>query len=149
MPPRPKTAHHHHSSRAAVKLGLFIGAALSGVAVAWLLIANRLPALDPLASLRNLAAVALAVIFLLVPVFRFRRYPAHLFTCGLTAWSILTLIYAILQIPFPRLGIRMGTFHFFMLGAVLLGLTSALLWVIHMVLILRHEPVMAARKRVH
>ena len=122
---------------------------MSGVAIAWLLVANRLPVLDRLASLRNLAAAALAVTFLLVPVFRFRRFPVHLFTCGVTAWSILTLIYAILQIPFPRLGLRMGTFHFFMLGAVLLGLASALLWVIHMVLILLHQPIAPARKRVH
>jgi hypothetical protein len=128
---------------------LVIGSMLSGVAIAWLLIANRFPALDRLALLRNLAAAALVIIFMLVPVYRFRRYPSHLFTCGLTAWSILTLVYAILQIPFPRLGVRMGTFHFFMLGAVLLGLASALLWVLHLVLTLRHEPVLPARKRVH
>jgi hypothetical protein len=148
MPPRPKTAHLDRSSRA-LRLGLVIGSMLSGVAIAWLLIANRLPALDRLALPRNLAAVALVIIFMLVPVYRFRRYPSHLFTCGLTAWSVLTLVYAILQIPFPRLAVRMGTFHFFMLGAVLLGLASALLWVLHLVLTLRHGPVLPARKRVH
>jgi hypothetical protein len=126
-----------------------LGSLLSGVAIAWLLIANRLPALDRLALLRNLAAVALVIIFMLVPVFRFRRYPSHLFACGLMAWSILTLVYAILQIPFPRLGVRMGTFRFFVLGAVLLGLTSALVWVIQLLLILRHQPVLPARKRAH
>jgi hypothetical protein len=149
MPPRPKTVHHHGSSQAAVKLGLVIGLALSGVAIAWLLVANRIPALDPLAMLRNLAAVALATIFMLVPVYRFRRSPAHVFTCGLTAWSILTLIYAILQIPFPRLATRMGTFHFFMLGAVLLGLASALLWVARLVLALCQGPALPARRRAH
>ena len=122
---------------------------MSGVAVAWLLVANRIPALDSLAMPRNLAAVALATIFMLVPVYRFRRSPAHVFICGLTAWSILTLIYAILQIPFPRLATRMGTFHFFMLGAVLLGLASALLWVARLVLALWHEPAVPARRRAH
>ena len=43
----------------------------------------------------------------------------------------------------------MGTFHFFMLGAVLLGLASALLWVVQSVLILRQGPVVPARKRAH
>lgn len=148
MPPRLKTALHHRSSQA-VRLGLVIGAALSGVAIAWLLVANRIPALDPLAMLRNLLAVALATIFMLVPIYRFRKSPAHVFTCGLTAWSILTLIYAILQIPFPRLGTRMGTFHFFMLGAVLLGLASALLWVTRLVLTLWHGPTLPARRRAH
>ena len=112
------------------------------------MIANRVPALDQIAQVRNLAAAALAVMLMLVPVYRFRRHPSHLFACTLTAWFVLTAIYAILQIPFPRLGMRMGTFHFFMLGAVVLGLASALVWVIHLIVTLRNEPVLLARKRV-
>jgi hypothetical protein len=146
MPPRSKKTAHDDRSAQALKLGLVIGAALSGVAIAWLLIANRLPALDPLAMLRNVAAGALIIILMLVPACRFRRHPSHLFACGITAWSILTLVYALLQVPFPRLAARMGTFHFFMLGAVLLGLASALLWVIQMILVLRHAPPLPARK---
>lgn len=150
MPPRTeKSAHADRSAHTTFRLGLVIGAGLSGVAIAWLLIANRLPSLDPLAMLRNLAAGALVLAFMLVPACRFRKHPSHVFACGITAWSILTLVYAILQIPFPRLGIRMGTFHFFMLGAVLLGLGSALLWVIQLVLLLRQGPVVPARKRAH
>lgn len=150
MPPRPKkTAHAERSVHMTLKLGIVTGAALSGVAVAWLLIANRLPSLDPLAMLRNIAAGGVVIGLMLVPACRFRRHPSHLFACGVTAWSILTLVYAILQIPFPRLGIRMGTFHFFMLGAVLVGLASALLWVTQLVLILRHGPVVPARRRAH
>jgi hypothetical protein len=146
MPPRStKTAHDDRSAQA-LKLGLVIGAGLSGVAIAWLLIANRLPALDPLAMIRNVAAGALVIMLMLVPACRFRRHPSHLFACSITAWSILTLVYAVLQIPFPRLAARMGTFHFFMLGAVLLGLASALLWVIQMILVLRHAPPLPARK---
>jgi len=61
----------------------------------------------------------------------------------------LTLIYAILQIPFPRLGMRMGTFHFFMLGTVLLGLASALIWVTRLVLTLWQGSAVPARKRAH
>ena len=148
MPPRPKV-QAPQSSQAVLRLGLVIGVALSGVAVAWLLIANRVPALDRQAMLRNLAAGALAIAFMLVPVCRFRSCPSHVFACGLTAWSVLTLAYAILQIPFPRLGTRMGTFHFFMLGAVLLGLASALLWVIHLVLTLWHGSPVPARRRAH
>jgi tellurite resistance protein TehA-like permease len=147
MPPRPKTAHLHRLSRRALSLGIVVGSGLSGVAIAWLIIANRVPALDRLAMLRNLAAGALVIAFMLVPIYRFRRYPSHVFACSLTAWSILTLVYAILQIPFPRLAARMGTFHFFVLGAVLLGMASALLWVGQLVLTLRHGPPMPARRR--
>ena len=147
MPPLPDIAQAR-STRRTLKAGLILGAALSGVAVAWLLIANRVPALEGLALLRNLSAGALVVLLMLVPVYRFRRHPSHLFGCTLTSWAILTAIYAVLQIPFPRLGMRMGTFHFFMLGAVVLGLASSLVWVIHLVLILRSEPAIATRKQV-
>ena len=119
------------------------------MAIAWLLIANRLPSLDHLAMVRNIAAGTLAVVLMLVPVCRFRKHPSHVFASGLIAWSIVTLVYAILQIPFPRLGIRMGTFHFFMLGAVLLGLASALLWVTQLVFNLWHGPAVPARRRAH
>ncbi len=151
MPPRPRSSKKITDAdvSAAARLGVAIGAALSGVAISWLLIANRVPSLEGLALPRNLTAGAVLIALMLVPVCRFRRHPSHLFGCGITAWSILTLIYAILQIPFPRLGIRMGTFHFFMLGAVFLALTSALLWVGQLVLILWHGPAVPARRRAH
>jgi hypothetical protein len=149
MPPQPKSARAHRASQRAIRLGLILGAALSCVAIAWLLIANRIPSLDRLALLRNSAAVGLAMAFMLVPFYRLRKDPHYLFSCGLTAWSILTLVYAILQIPFPRLATRMGTFHFFMMGTVLLGLAAALLWVLQMVATLWHGPALPSRRRAH
>ena len=148
MPPQPK-GRRAHPAGIALRAGLMVGAGLSGLAIAWLLIANRVPSLDPIAQLRNLTAAALAVMLILVPIFRFRRHPSHLFVCLVTGWFFLTAVYAILQIPFPRLGTRLGTFHFFVLGAVMLGLASAVVWVIHMILTLRSETMVAARKRVH
>ena len=146
MPSSPDISHVR-STRETLKAGLILGAALSGVAIAWLLIANRVPALEGIALFRNLAAGVLVILLMLVPVFRFRRHPSHLFACTFTSWVILTAIYALVQIPFPRLGTRMGTFHFFMLGAVVLGLASSVVWVVHLLLLLRTEPVIAARRR--
>lgn len=146
MPPRPHVAHLRRLSRAELWLGMVVGAGLSGIAIAWLLVANRLPSFDHLAMVRNIAAGILAVGLMLVPVCRFLKRPLHVFACGLTAWSILTLVYAILQLPFPRLATRMGTFHFFMLGALILGLASALLWVAQLVVGLCHEPAVPVRR---
>jgi hypothetical protein len=146
MPPPPDFAQSR-STRETLKAGLMLGAAVSGVVISWLLIANRVPGLERIALFRNLAAGMLVILLMLVPVYRFRRHPSHLFGCTFTSWVILTAVYAILQIPFPRLGMRMGTFHFFMLGAVVLGLASSLVWVIHLVWILRSEPAIMARKR--
>jgi hypothetical protein len=146
MPPPPDIAQSR-STRETLKAGLMLGAAVSGVVIAWLLIANRVPGLERIALFRNLAAGMLVILLMLVAVYRFRRRPSHLFGCTFTSWVILTAVYAILQIPFPRLGMRMGTFHFFMLGAVVLGLASSLVWVIHLVWILRSQPAIMARKR--
>ncbi len=146
MSPPPDIAQSR-SARETLKAGLMLGAAVSGVVIAWLLIANRVPGLERIALFRNLAAGMLVILLMLVPVYRFRRHPSHLFGCTFTSWVILTAVYAILQIPFPRLGMRMGTFHFFMLGAVVLGLASSLVWVIHLVWILRSQPAIMARKR--
>jgi len=146
MPPPPDIAQSR-STRETLKAGLMLGAAVSGVVIAWLLIANRVPGLERIALFRNLAAGMLVILLMLVAVYRFRRHPSHLFGCTFTSWVILTAVYAILQIPFPRLGMRMGTFHFFMLGAVVLGLASSLVWVIHLVWILRSQPAIMARKR--
>jgi uncharacterized membrane protein YvlD (DUF360 family) len=154
MPPRYSSAHAHRShghrpSEAAIRLGLVIGAAISAVAVSWLLLANWFPEFDRLAIVRNLAAIVLSAVLMLIPVYRFWKRPPHVFTCGLTSWAILTVMYAVLQIPFPRLSTRLGTFHFFMLGAVILALVSALLWVASLLLTLRHGPPIPARKRAH
>jgi len=147
MPPSPDVGQSR-STRETLKAGLMLGVALSGVAITWLLVANRVPALERFALLRNTAAGAIVfVLLILLPVCRFRRHPSHLFACTFTSWVILTALYALLQIPFPRLGLRMGTFHFFMLGAVVLGLAASLVWVIHLVLILRSQPAIVARKR--
>ena len=146
MPPPPDIAQSR-STRETLKAGLMLGAAVSGVVIGWLLIANRVPGLERIALFRNLAAGMLVILLMLVAVYRFRRHPSHLFGCTFTSWVILTAVYAILQIPFPRLGMRMGTFHFFMLGAVVLGLASSLVWVIHLVWILRSQPAIMARKR--
>ncbi|HZP31744.1 MAG TPA: hypothetical protein VFB23_00170 [Candidatus Acidoferrales bacterium] len=154
MPPRRSITHAHgphahRPSEAAIRLGLIIGTALSAVAIVWLLLANRFPEFDRLAMVRNLAAVVLSAILMLIPVYRFWKHPPHVLTCGLTAWAILTVMYAALQIPFPRLSTRLGIFHFFMLGAILLALISALLWVVPLLLTLRQGPPVPARKRAH
>jgi len=154
MPPQHSIAHARHSLddrswETAIRLGLILGTAMSGVAVGWLLLANRFPEFDRLALVRNLAAIVLSAVLMTIPVYRFWKHPPHVFTCGLTAWAILTIMYAVLQIPFPRLSTRLGTFHFFILGAVLLGLVSALLWVVPLLFTLRHGSPIPARKRAH
>jgi hypothetical protein len=120
----------------AFSLGIRLGVCFSGIGVAWLLLANRMPQLDPFALERNLALAVTFGVLGFVPACRFVKSPTQSFLSGIIAWTILTLTYSLAEIFFPRLATRLGAFHLFVLGAVVLGLMAALAWVINLVIAL-------------
>ncbi|HVS73862.1 MAG TPA: hypothetical protein VHE23_00440 [Candidatus Acidoferrales bacterium] len=97
--------------------------------IAWLFLANRVPALDRFAWERNLVAVAAAGLFAVLPVMRFVRSPGRLFLSGLVGWTILSFVYRVSGIYFSALAARMGAFHLFMLGSVLYSFAAVLAWI--------------------
>ena len=58
---------------ASLRTGILTGIYLSCVFVAWLVVANRVPQLEPFAELRNLVAGAILLLVLAIPVLRFRN----------------------------------------------------------------------------
>jgi hypothetical protein len=120
----------------AFSLGVFLGVCFSGTGLAWLLVANRLPQLDPFASQRNLALAITFGVLGLVPAFRFMKSPGRSFLSGIIAWSIFTVAYSVAELPFQRLATRLSAFHLFVLGGVLLGLMAALAWVFNLMIAL-------------
>ena len=121
----------------AFSLGILLGVCFSGLGLAWLLLANRVPHLDQFASDRNLALAIAFVLLGLVPACRFMKSPGRSFLSGITAWTILTVTYCVTELPFPRLGTRLSAFHLFVLGCMVFGLLAALAWVMNLVFILR------------
>ena len=113
----------------AVRIGAYTGACLSLVLVCWILIANRVPFLDPLARQRNLLAISLLVFLAAMPVVRFLHSSADLLVSGLLAWSLLTLTYRVLTIFFSLLEEYYSAFHVFVLGAVSYLLFATLSWI--------------------
>jgi hypothetical protein len=102
------------------------------------------PHLDQFASDRNLALAVAFVLLGLVPACRFMKSPAQSFLSGITAWTILTAMYFVAELGFPRLATRLSAFHLFVLGCVVFGLLPALAWVMNLVIILRqvrHQPI--------
>jgi hypothetical protein len=142
---------------AALRTGVLTGIYLSAIFIAWLLVANRLPQLEPFAGVRNLAAGAAVILLLTIPVFRFHNEPAKLFVSGLTAWTLLTLTYVGAELRFSLLGSRMGALQVFMLGAVSYGFVAVLHWVFLLCVEARHRhiaqteqaPLPADRSRGH
>lgn len=112
-----------------VRVGIYTGVCLSLVFTAWILVANRVPFLDPLAQQRNVMATLLLTLIAAMPAIRFLRSPADLLLSGLLAWGLLTLTYRILTLFFVLLEQYYSAFHVFVLGAVIYLLFATLSWV--------------------
>ena len=131
---------------ASLRIGTLTGIYTSCVFVAWLIVANRVAELEPLAELRNLVAGAVLIIVLAIPVLRFRQQPGKLFIAGLTAWTLLTLTYLAAELHFTLLESRMGALHVFVLGAVSYGFVAVLDWVFLMCAGVRHQHIVQSRE---
>ena len=113
----------------AVRTGLYCGICLSLILVAWILIANRVPFLEPFALERNVCAAALIAFFASLPVLRFYRSPSELLLGGLLAWSLFTLTYRILGFVYVLLEQYYSAFQIFVLGAVCYFVFATLSWI--------------------
>lgn len=114
---------------APIRVGIYTGVCLSSVLTAWVLVANRIPFLEPLAQQRNVAATLLLILIAAMPVVRFLRSPADLLISGLLAWGLFALIYRTLTFFFRLLEEYYSAFHVFVLGAVAYLLFATLSWV--------------------
>lgn len=114
---------------APARVGMYTGVWLSVVLTAWILVANRIPFLEPLARQRNVVATLLLLLLSTMPVVRFLRSPADLLISGVLAWSLLTLTYRVLTFFFVLLEDYFSAFHVFVLGAVAYLLFATLSWV--------------------
>jgi hypothetical protein len=119
----------HFLRHASARVGLYAGIWLSLVFVAWVVIANRAPILEPLAQQRNFIATLLLALIAAMPVIRFLRSPAELLISGLLAWGVLTLTYRILSLEFTLLQSYYSSFHVFVLGAVAYLLFATVSWI--------------------
>jgi hypothetical protein len=114
---------------APVRVGLYTGIWLSVVFLAWVLIANRVPFLEPLAQQRNVIATLLLAAIAALPVLRFLTSSWELLVSGLLAWSVLTLTYLILSLKFTLLQYYWSSFHLFVLGTVAYLLFATISWI--------------------
>jgi len=113
----------------AARTGVYAGLSLSLVFACWLLIANRVPFLEPIAMERNIIASALLAVLACVPLFRFYRSPAQLLLSGILAWTLLTLTYRIFCFKFVLLEEYYSAFHVFVLGAVSYLIFATVSWI--------------------
>jgi hypothetical protein len=131
-----------------LRVGVLTGAYLTAVMVIAVLAANRLPFLEPLAEIRNLASYAGFALVFLLPMMVFLRRPLDLFTAGITAWTLFAVNYNLMGLFFENLHVRLREpFNVWMLGAITYGLVAVVAWVVSMALEARQQPVIADRRR--
>ena len=123
----------------AIRVGVLTSICASCVFVAWQLVAYGIPQLERFAGVRDVTASALIIGLLAIPVFYFIKNPAKLFISGLTAWTLLTLLYLLAETIFSLLESRMAAIQIFMLGAVSYGLVAVFVWVFLMCAEARHR----------
>jgi len=129
----PESVRAGAASHAALHIGVYVGIALSVVFTAWVIVANRVPFLEPFDRERNLAAATVIGLFALVPVMRYMNAPRSLLLSGLVAWSILSFAYRLLCLYFPGLsGIHTPT-QILMEGALFYLISATVAWMISFV----------------
>jgi hypothetical protein len=128
-------------------MGLLDGAALAAVMLVSLLVANRIPQLEPWTIERNAVCEGVFLLTMLLPILVFRSEPRRLFACGMIAWFVFTLSYWMAGIYFVQLfdSLQRTPFSALMDGAVAYGVIAALAWVSGMAWHARHHPVVSAR----
>jgi len=121
--------HSVFSENAALRIGFYSGASLSLIFAGWLVIANRVPFLEPIALERNIIAASLLGVIACIPLIRFYRLPAELLLSGLVAWTFLSLTYRAFSFKFVLLEQYYSAFHVFVLGAISYLVFATISWV--------------------
>ncbi len=116
-------------SSPAVRMGLRVGVLLSVILSAWLILANRVHALERFAMERNAVTMGLFLLVAVVPIARFRSSPWYLAISGVIGWAINCFCYFVWTIYFDLLSGRMGAFRVFVMGAAIYGLAAVMMWI--------------------
>lgn len=132
-----------------LRVGVITGVFLTAVMLTSVLVATRLPFLEPFADLRNGISYAAFTLIALIPLMCFLRAPLKMFASAMCGWAMLSVSYVVMGFFFANLHTRLGKtpFHIFILGAAVYGVAAVALWVTGMVASLREHPMAATRRR--
>jgi hypothetical protein len=112
--------------RPALIAGCYTGAMLTVAMLGALVVANRIPSLEPYAFERNAASYALFVMLMLLPVLRFLNRPATMFVASMTGWTLLTVAYDFAGLYFHNLFnvLQRTPFEVLIEGAIVYGVLA-------------------------
>jgi len=114
----------------AVRTGMWSGISMAVVFIAWLFIANRMPASESFALERNVITASILAVLFMIPVVRFMWQAGRLLAASLTAWWIFSLVYRLLCVVFSGLPERYTPMRVFILGSVVCMILATLSWIV-------------------
>ncbi len=132
----------------ALIMGCYTGAMLTVAMLGSLVVANRIPTLEPYAFERNAACYALFVMLMILPVLRFLNRPVRMFVASMTGWVILSIAYDIAGVYFHNLFVVLQRTPFEVLteGAILYGVLAVAAWVCRMIVHARRHSLAPVRR---
>jgi hypothetical protein len=138
------------SSTAAFWTGICLGALLNVVMIGALVAANRVPKLELYALERNAASYGLFMLLLLIPVIRFLKRPAQMFTAGVIGWSLFVVGYDFAGLYFHNLFAVLRTpLEALVEGCVVFGVAAVISWVAGMMFHARRYSIASRRRLRH
>jgi formate-dependent nitrite reductase membrane component NrfD len=134
--------------RPALIAGCYTGAMLTITMLGALVLANRVPALEPYAFERNAGASALFGMIMLVPVLRFLNRPRKMFVAAMIGWGVLTAAYDFAGLYFHNLfnALQRTPFEVLVEGAIAYGVLAVAVWVGAMILHARRHSLAPVRR---
>ncbi len=131
----------------AFRTGLRTAASLIVIMIAALLVANRIPALDPYALERNAACFTLFVLVAVIPVVRFLNHPRQMIVSAMVGWVLFAGAYDLAGYFFRNLFDVLRTpFELLVEGAAVYGVCAVGSWVVEMIHHARRHPMVPRRK---
>jgi len=109
---------------------MWSGISMAVVFIAWLFIANRMPASESFALERNVITASILAVLFMIPVVRFMWQAGRLLAASLTAWWIFSLVYRLLCVVFSGLPERYTPMRVFILGSVVCMILATLSWIV-------------------
>jgi hypothetical protein len=134
--------------RPALIAGCYVGSMLTVTLLGALVVANRIPALEPYAFERNAVSYALFVLIMLLPVLRFLNQPVKMFVAAMASWAILTAAYDFAGLYFHNLFnvVHRTPFELLAEGAIVYGILSLFAWICRIIVHACRYPLAPVRR---
>ena len=140
---------HALLARPVLRTGALTGGLLILVMLVALFVANRVPAFEAFAPIRNAICYGVFALIMAIPVCRFLLLPRRLFASAVIGWLLFTLGFILAGFYFTNLYVGLGRtpLQVFLLGVIVYSIVAVLSWVVWMIQIASRHSIASSHRR--